>query len=234
MTTSSSGQPPTVDHYFSAQPASATQLRQVSVELAGSVRAVSVASGVFSSAGIDRGTAVLLRTVAAPRHTGVFLDLGCGWGPLALTLALASPEATVWAVDVNERALDLARRNASDLGVAVHAVRPEEVPADLRFDVIWSNPPIRIGKAALHDLLRAWLPRLTPDGVAHLVVAKDLGADSLARWLAQELGASELGASEVGGSELGAEYGVARVATDKGFRVLSVTRRASADAGRER
>ena len=57
------------------------------------------------------------------------------------------------------------------------------MPADVRFDVIWSNPPIRVGKDALHELLLTWLPRLTPDGRAVLVVQKHLGADSLQRWL---------------------------------------------------
>src|SRR5690606_3847538 len=66
----------------------------------------------------------------------------------------------------------------------IRAVRPEDVPEDLRFATAWSNPPIRIGKAALHDLLGDWLGRLTPDGHAVLVVQRNLGADSLHRWLA--------------------------------------------------
>jgi 16S rRNA G1207 methylase RsmC len=92
----------------------------------------------------------------------------------------------------------------------VRAVHPEDVPDDVRFAAIWSNPPIRVGKPALHAMLLHWLPRLVPGGSAYLVVGKQLGADSLQRWIATELGA-------------GAE--VERVETDRGFRVLRITAR---------
>lgn len=194
------------DHYFTAQPASPAERRTLSVWLAGRGVDVEVASGVFSPGGIDKGTRVLLAEVPAPPSSGDLLDLGCGWGPLALTMALESPEATVWAVDVNERALDLVRRNAERLGLGgVRAVTPDDVPDDVRFRAIWSNPPIRVGKQALHDLLRRWLPRLVDDAAAWLVVQKNLGADSLGRWVAAELGLT-----------------VERAASSKGFRVLRV------------
>ena len=197
----------TEDHYFSATPASADERRSLTVRLAGREVTVTVAGGVFSPGGLDRGTAVLLDEVPPPPSHGTFLDLGCGWGPVALTLGLLAPEADVWAVDVNERALDLAADNALSLGLArVRVSRPEAVPAGLTFDVIWSNPPIRVGKAALHDLLRTWLPRLAPGGTAYLVVAKNLGADSLQRWVQTDLGLSCL-----------------RLASHKGFRVLAVS-----------
>ncbi len=197
------------EHYFSAAPAVEARLRQRPVVLAGAERVVTVASGIFSPEGVDRGTAVLLARVPDPPERGDLLDLGCGWGPLALTLALRSPHARVWAVDVNERALDLVRRNAIELGCGgVVAGRPDAVPDDVAFDVIWSNPPIRIGKPALHALLTRWLPRLRPGGSAYLVVAKQLGADSLQRWIADTHPA----------------YAVARLATDKAFRVISVER----------
>ena len=77
-------------------------------------------------------------------------------------------------------------------------------PANDGYDEIWSNPPIRIGKAALHDLLRSWLPRLRPGGAARLVVARNLGADSLQRWLIDQ------------------GYACERAASAKGFRVLVV------------
>ena len=160
------------------------------------------------------GTAVLLAEAPAPPPTGNLLDLGSGWGPIALSLGLRSPGASIWAVDVNQRALSLARDNAKALGVNdFHAVTPDEVPADIRFDAIWSNPPIRVGKAALHDLLRQWLVRLAPGGTAYLVVQKNLGSDSLQRWLATELEDMEPGAFVVG-----------RHTTARTFRVLSVHR----------
>lgn len=195
------------DHYFTAEPASAEDRRPLDVRLAGRDVTVEVASGIFSPGGLDKGTAVLLEHAPAPPAEGTFLDLGCGWGPIALTLALRSPDATVWAVDVNERALDLCRRNAAALGLSgVRAGVAAEVPADVRFGLVWSNPPIRVGKAVLHDLLATWLPRLAPGGVAYLVVQKNLGSDSLQRWIGDELGMP-----------------CERFTSVKGFRILQVT-----------
>jgi 16S rRNA G1207 methylase RsmC len=154
---------------------------------------------------------VLLRHAPAPPLQGNLLDLGCGWGPIALTLALRSPAATVSAVDVNERALDLLRTTATSLGLDhLHPSQPDGMPEDVQFDAIWSNPPIRVGKAVLHDLMLSWLPRLTPGGVAHLVVQKNLGSDSLQRWLAEQLDPQL--------------YAVSRFTSDRGFRILEVRR----------
>ena len=199
------------DHYFSAQPASGARERSLTLTLAGRRVSVHTASGTFSPEGLDKGTAVLLREAPAPPEQGVFLDLGCGWGPIALTLGLLSPSATVYAVDVNERSLSLTRANAASLGLdGVHASEPDGIPESVTFDVIWSNPPIRVGKAALHDLLLRWLPRLAPGGAAYLVVQKNLGSDSLQRWLGEQLPSGS--------------YAVSRLTSDKGFRVLEVLR----------
>lgn len=203
------------EHYFTAQPASDGELRTVPVRLAGRDLQVVTAGGIFSPDGVDKGTRVLLEEVPAPPSEGTFLDLGCGWGPLALTLALEAPAATVHAVDVNERALDLCRRNARALGCdGVQAGTPDAVPAAVSFDLIWSNPPIRVGKAVLHEMLTTWLPRLSPGGgsAAYLVVQKNLGADSLQAWLEQTLPA------------LMEPVAVTREASSKGFRVLRVAR----------
>jgi 16S rRNA (guanine1207-N2)-methyltransferase len=163
-------------------------------------------SGVFSADRVDPGTELLLMHRPHVPASGDLLDLGCGYGPIAVTLALRAPAATVWAVDVNDRALELCAANArAHDSVNVHAVLPEDVPADVRFAAMWSNPPIRVGKAALHELLLRWLPRLVPGGVAHLVVSKHLGADSLARWLA------------------GQGFTIDRRASRRGYRLLDVT-----------
>ncbi|HEV7196341.1 MAG TPA: methyltransferase [Pedococcus sp.] len=200
------------DHYFTAEPASPAQQRVMTVRLAGREVSVRTAGGVFSPDAVDKGTAVLLREVPAPPPSGTLLDLGCGWGPIALTLALTSPGATVYAVDVNERSLDLTRTNASSLGLAnVVATQPDGIPDDVRFDAIWSNPPIRVGKAVLHAMLQHWLPRLAPGGVAYLVVQRNLGSDSLQRWLGEQLDTDA--------------FSVTRFATDKGFRLIEVRRK---------
>src|SRR5690554_3700773 len=203
------------DHYFTAKPASEAELREVTVRLAGREVQVETASGIFSPGHIDTGTQVLLRHLP-PAPAGDVLDLGCGWGPLALTAALNTADARVTALDVNQRALDLVRRNAVRLGVKsqVHPVTAEDIAPDARFDAIWSNPPIRIGKKALHELLATWLPRLADGGEAWLVVQKNLGADSLARWIAEQRDAA------------GNSWGeIEKVASAKGFRVLRLTRR---------
>lgn len=201
------------DHYFTAEPASDGELQRRVVRLAGRDVEVVTAGGIFSPDGVDRGTRVLLDEAPAPPAEGTFLDLGCGWGPLALTLALESPAATVHAVDVNARALDLARRNARALGcTGVRVTRPEEVDPDVRFDLVWSNPPIRVGKQVLHEMLTTWLPRLREGGTAYLVVQKNLGSDSLQRWLLQTL------------PDLMGAVQVSRAASSKGFRILQVAR----------
>lgn len=195
------------DHYFSSSSAeySAEPIR---VRLAGSERTLEAPRGVFSNDGLDIGTSVLLDAAPEPPATGNLLDIGCGWGPITLDLALSSPDATVWAVDVNPLALEATRRNARALSLTnVNCLTPEDIPADVRFDLIWSNPPIRIGKAALHELLTTWLDRLAPEGEAWLVVQKHLGADSLLRWLQEQPG-------------LDAE----RATSKKTFRVLRVTK----------
>jgi 16S rRNA (guanine1207-N2)-methyltransferase len=193
------------DHYFSGRPAAPDKRRQVTARIWDRELTFTTSAGVFSHDGLDKATAVFLRH-STPPTGGTVLDLGCGWGPIACALATAAPGATVWATDTNERALELTRLNASSLEVAVHAALPDDIPGDLTFDEIWSNPPIRIGKQALHDLLLRWLPRLTPDGSARLVVGKDLGADSLQTWLTEQGWPTE------------------RVTTDKGFRILEVRR----------
>lgn len=194
------------DHYFTAQPASNAERRTLAVRLDGRDVEVETAGGIFSPGRIDLGTQVLLRTTPPPPQSGDLLDVGCGWGPVALTLAMQSPAARVWAVDVNERALDLVRRNARRLGLDnVVAARPDDVPAEVAFATLWSNPPIRVGKDTLHDLLRAWLPRLSPGAAGYLVVQRNLGADSLQTWIDREVAP-----------------GTEKIASAKGFRVLRV------------
>ena len=195
------------DHYFSADPSVAFRRAPVRATVWGHELALVSGSGVFAQGRLDIGTAVLFRETEPPSG-GVLLDLGCGYGVIGCALAVAAPEATVRAVDVNERAVLLANENAKSLGVEDRLVAstPDGVPTDLVFDEIWSNPPIRIGKEALHALLLTWLPRLRPGGRAVLVVGKNLGADSLQRWLTEQ------------------GYPTTRLASAKGFRVLEARR----------
>ena len=197
------------EHYFSASPDSPSTLREITYQVGEREFAVQAASGTFSASKLDPGTSILLSKFEQFPDSGNVLDLGCGWGPISLAIASFSPETTLWALDVNARSLELAGKNAVKLGLSnIKVVTEEQIPKDLKFDAIWSNPPIRIGKAALHELLRTWLPRLESGGRAMLVVQKQLGADSLLSWIQTEF--PELTSS--------------RFSTDKGFRVLEITR----------
>jgi 16S rRNA (guanine1207-N2)-methyltransferase len=195
-----------VSHYFESPDTGLddTSHRLVPMRIADREVQLHTAPGVFSGSRLDPGTAVLLDEVPFPETDGDLLDIGCGYGPIALTLAAhAAPEATVWAVDVNDRAIELCRRNAQLLGlVNVDARRPEEVPDGVRFSFICSNPAIRIGKVALHDMLTHWLDRLTSGGEAYFVVQRNLGADSLHRWLNEQ------------------GWRTSRIASRRGFRIL--------------
>jgi 16S rRNA G1207 methylase RsmC len=195
------------EHYFSADPSVPFKRTPVTVSVWGHSLALMSGSGVFAQGRLDVGTAVLFRQVVSPTG-GRVLDLGCGYGVIGLAIARAVPAAVVTAVDVNERAVLLANENAAALGVADRylATTPDGVPADATYDELWSNPPIRIGKAALHALLLTWLPRLVPGGRAVMVVGKNLGADSLQRWLGEQ------------------GYPTERVGSAKGFRVLQTLR----------
>lgn len=195
------------EQYFEEDPAVASDRRTVRLALPDVTLDLVTDAGVFSKEDVDPGSKLLLLEAPEPAQSGALLDLGCGYGALAVTMAARAPEAEVWAVDVNRRAVELTAENARTNGFDnVRAVTPDAVPADLRFATIWSNPPIRIGKPALHDLLREWLPRLDAGGEAILVVHKHLGSDSLAAWLTQE------------------GWAVDRLKSRMGYRILRVTR----------
>ncbi len=196
--------------YFDESPSAPSRQEEVQVELGDTSFVLRTDRGVFSHGRLDPGTAVLLRGAPPPLAAGTLLDLGCGSGAIALALARRAPAATVWAIDVNERARQLTAANAAANGIGnVVVAEPAAVPDDLRFDAIWSNPPIRIGKAALHELLATWLARLTPTGRAVLVVQKHLGSDSLQQWLTAQ------------------GWPTSRLASAKGYRLLDVAPRSS-------
>jgi 16S rRNA G1207 methylase RsmC len=194
------------EHYFTADPSVPFRREPVTATAWGRTFTLDSGAGVFSRGHVDHATGVLFRETEPP-PSGRILDLGCGYGVIGLAIAAASPETVVTGVDVNERALLLATENAAALGLdgRFTACLPDAVPDDATYDEIWSNPPIRIGKAALHELLLSWLPRLLPGGRAVMVVGKNLGADSLQRWLVDQ------------------GYPTERLASAKGFRVLEVT-----------
>jgi len=200
------------DHYFTNSASAGKNRQTTTATIWGTEYQFITASGVFARSGLDIATNVLLRSLDPPTGAGRLCDVGCGYGPIAIALADHCPQARVDAVDVNDAALALCAENAGLAGVAdrVITLRPEQSDPAARYDEIWSNPPIRIGKQALHELLLQWLPRLAPDGVMRMVVGKNLGADSLQSWLTEQ------------------GYPCERVASAKGFRVLVARPRSSA------
>ena len=178
-------------HYFDAAPATSSSPRTIELVLPDVFLELSTDSGVFSAQQVDGGTRILLKDhpplASLPTAPAHILDLGCGYGPIALSAAKRAPDAHVWGVDVNERALELAQGNAASNGIEnVTFGRTDQIPAEQHFDLILSNPPIRVGKQVLRDLLATWLDRLTPQGRAWMVVQKHLGSDSLAAWLTEQ------------------------------------------------
>jgi 16S rRNA G1207 methylase RsmC len=197
------------NHYFSESANSDLDLNEIEVTLVGEKHKVYTASGIFSPEHIDQGTLVLLKQIEDNKPHGTVLDIGCGWGPIALSLALANPDCKVIAIDVNHKSLRLTKMNAERLGLKnISVMLPDEVPSDLTFDQIWSNPPIRVGKAALHEILNRWIPKLVKVGSARLVVQKNLGSDSLQKWLVSEM----------------PEFDTQRIDSVKGFRILKVSK----------
>ena len=191
--------------YFAERPAAGRRPGSVHVLLPGLHLELETDSGVFSPSRLDPGTRLLLDAAPQPPAAGNLLDLGCGYGPLALVLAARSPAARVWGIDVNRRALELCARNAGRAGLPnVRCTAPDDPAVPDAFRLIWSNPPIRIGKLALHALLTTWLARLEPAGSAYLVVQRNLGSDSLQRWLE------------------GSGWPADRIAARSGYRVLKV------------
>lgn len=201
---------PRDSHYFSESPSSASRQHEFTVTFREHKLTLLTDTGVFSQHGLDKGTAVLLDAMENEQPLNVppgsvVCDLGCGTGVIALALAVTYPQCTVLAVDINERARELCATNAKNNGLTnVRVIHPDEIDSSMQIAVLWSNPPIRIGKSALHDLLLVWLPRLTSQGHARLVVSKNLGADSLSQWLTSE------------------GFATHKMSSSKGFRILGV------------
>lgn len=202
------------EQYFSANPNSLDLRRTLQVDLRGKEVSVQVSNGVFSSSKLDLGTAVLLKHAPQPPENGRFFDIGCGWGAISLALGFESPNAQIYAVDVNERALELTNINAKNSGLNnIHTYLVEDAlkeDSSKNIDLIWSNPPIRVGKDVLHNILLTWLPRLKVGGAAYLVVQKNLGSDSLIPWLSKNLGE---------------DFSVEKYASSKGYRIIEVLRK---------
>lgn len=199
-----------VQHYFSSDTPDLPRTWH-DIEICGRNYRILSQGGVFSPTQLDKGTAVLLRKFPFPPLpvAARIVDLGCGWGPISLALAAHYPENKITAVDVNPVARELTKINAENAAFSLEVLEEESArqlfqKQETSIDLLLSNPPIRIGKTALHKLLSDWLALLSPHGQAFLVVQKNLGADSLAVWLR------------------GGGYTVEKIGSAKGYRVFQV------------
>ena len=171
------------DHYYTAQPGSAHEERRFQAELLGETLTFRTDAGVFSKAGVDAGTKLLIE--ALPPLSGRVLDLGCGWGPVGTTLGKRYPDLRIVMTDINERAADLARENARLNGVKNAEVVSGDGYAAVsgRFSAVITNPPIRAGKQVIYGLFAEARDYLEPGGCLYIVIRKQQGAPSAIKYL---------------------------------------------------
>ena len=179
------------DHYYTAEPQSAHQERQIEVTALGCRLRFTTDAGVFSRDGLDKGTELLLN--ALPPLSGRVLDLGCGWGAVGVSLAAKYPALDVVMTDINRRAADLARRNLAANGVRAAVLEGDGFEAvSGRFDAIVTNPPIRAGKAVIYGLFARARDFLNPGGALYIVIRKQQGAPSALKYLGETYAGAEV------------------------------------------
>lgn len=185
------------EFYYTANPTSAHQLREVEMEVLG-VRAVyTTDAGVFSRDGLDTGTRVLLE--ALPALDGRALDLGCGWGPVGLTLAKKYPSLNVVMTDVNARAVELSKKNLARNGARATVVQGDAFEnVEGTFETIITNPPIRTGKAAIYAMFADAQNYLSATGELYIVIRKQQGAPSALKYLREIYASAEVIEREAG------------------------------------
>ncbi|MGM0137889.1 16S rRNA (-N2)-methyltransferase [Enterococcus sp. DIV0755b] len=179
------------DHYYTNQPHAAHDFTEFDFELKGHKFHFVTDSGVFSRNTIDYGSRVLIETFSATDlPKGPLLDVGCGYGPIGLTLA-ATTERFVEMIDVNQRAIDLAKRNAGRNqieNVVIHESNIYETVNETAYAAILSNPPIRAGKKVVHTILSDAYPLLTEGGTLTVVIQKKQGAPSAEKKMKEVFG----------------------------------------------
>ncbi len=179
------------EHYYSAQPGSKHDLDQISLELRGVQLVLNTDAGVFSKKKLDTGTELLLKSLRLSPDFQQILDLGCGYGPIGLTLAKLMPESKIYMVDINQRAVDLSIQNAALNGVSNVIIKAGDgfTPVqEMKFDLIVTNPPIRAGKQVIYPLMEQAYQHLNSQGWLAAVILTRQGAKSLEKKLEDVFG----------------------------------------------
>ena len=199
------------NHYYTNQPNSQSKERTFKYILKGIPFQFVSDNGVFSKHTIDFGSRLLIESYEVPTEfqNGKLLDVGCGYGPMGLAFAKVFPNMTVEMVDVNERAIELAKKNAKEnqiSNVMIHESNIYESVSSNDYAVILSNPPIRAGKEVVHAILEGAFYRLITDGQLVIVIQKKQGAPSAQKKMQEVFG------------------NVERIALDKGYWILFSTK----------
>ena len=170
------------EHYYSNKPQTESKPRQWKFTLLGNVFIFETDSGVFSKSEVDFGSRVLIETFQIPEIEGAILDVGCGYGPIGLSIAKQNPECTVYMMDINERAVALSKKNAQVNGVQNVRIFESDglasVEDGLQVAAILTNPPIRAGKETVFKFYDGAYEKLSAGGELWIVIQKKQGAPS--------------------------------------------------------
>ena len=179
------------EHYYTKDPKVRSDRQTISSDLRGTDLRFTTDAGVFSKGGIDFGSRLLVESFVMPDVSGDVLDVGCGYGPIGLTIATLFPERQIQMVDVNERAIALSKENAERnhvKNVTVYSSDGLSVVSDLGFAAILTNPPIRAGKDVVFSFYEKSYEKLRSSGELWVVIQKKQGAPSSMKHLEEIYG----------------------------------------------
>ena len=182
-------------HYFDLDPTLASKERQIEFFIDGRTITLVSDNGVFSKDRVDEGSLAFLKVLVPLRLSGKILDLGCGYGPIGLTIAMTSPEARLTLADINTRALALCEKNAELLGLSrrvtvLHSDVYENIEG--KFHSIVVNPPIRAGKVVTYAMYEGAKQRLIDGGCLYVVIRKAQGSETASRYIKELFGNIEM------------------------------------------
>lgn len=168
-----------MSHYFENDKNLVSDIKPFNISVNGNSFTFNTDNGVFSKGELDYGTSLLIQNVLKKSLTGDILDLGCGYGAIGIIISKIT-NTNVTMTDINKRALHLTKMNAKKNGVSVNIIESDGYQnIEGMFDYIISNPPIRVGKKKLYELILDGKKHLKENGKLIIVIRKEQGALSL-------------------------------------------------------